>query len=359
MRDRITVTYRITGNDPVAVAEAIRVEQTIEFPNELAPEWIQRDVVGRVESISGDQVCISYDPRVAGGELTQLLNVLWGNVSLFPGVRIIDLALPESITQLFQGPRFGITGLRKHFDAPTRPLITTALKPMGTSSSDLAETARTLALAGFDIIKDDHSLANQPWSTWRERVELVSKAVAEANAITGRKSAYAPSLNLPADQVLSAAKSAAELGAGALLILPGITGFDSMRVIAAESELPIMAHPSMLGSYTISPNEGIAHGILFSKLMRLAGADITIFPNFGGRFSFSQAECLEIRDAAIAPLGEIAPTWISPGGGMSVDRIPEMIDFYGKDTALLIGGALHRGSLRENAQRMAAVVSQY
>ena len=37
MSDRINVTYRIAGNDPAAVAEAIRVEQTIEFPNELAP----------------------------------------------------------------------------------------------------------------------------------------------------------------------------------------------------------------------------------------------------------------------------------------------------------------------------------
>ena len=49
MTDRITVTYRITGNEPAAVAEAIRVEQTIEFPHDLAPEWIQREVVGRVE----------------------------------------------------------------------------------------------------------------------------------------------------------------------------------------------------------------------------------------------------------------------------------------------------------------------
>jgi len=359
MTDRITVVYRITGNDPAAVAEAIRVEQTIEFPHDLAPEWIQHEVVGRVEEISGDQVTILYDPRVAGGELTQLLNVLWGNVSLFPGVRIVDLALPESITALFDGPRYGIEGLRAHFGAATRPLITTALKPMGTSSADFAETAHTLALAGFDIIKDDHSLANQPWSTWRERVTLVSKAVAEANAITGGNSAYAPSLNLPADQVLEAARSAQELGAGALLILPGITGFDSLRVIAKNIELPIMAHPSMLGSYTISPNEGIAHGILFSTLMRLAGADITIFPNFGGRFSFSKQECLEIREAAIAPLGSIAPIWISPGGGMSLERIPEMIDFYGKDTSLLIGGALHRGSLRENADRMAHLVKAY
>jgi ribulose-bisphosphate carboxylase large chain len=59
MSDRIHVTYRITGNDPATVAEAIRVEQTIEFPNELAPAWIQQEVVGRVESIAGEQVCIS------------------------------------------------------------------------------------------------------------------------------------------------------------------------------------------------------------------------------------------------------------------------------------------------------------
>ena len=116
--------------------------------------------------------------------------MLWGNVSLFPGVRIIDLSLPASITELFQGPRFGIAGLRKHFGAETRPLITTALKPMGTSSADLADTARTLALAGFDIIKDDHSLANQPWSTWRERVELVSTAVAEDRKSTRLNSSH-------------------------------------------------------------------------------------------------------------------------------------------------------------------------
>ena len=88
MTDRITVVYRITGNDPAAVAEAIRVEQTIEFPHDLAPEWIQHEVVGRVEEISGDQVTILYDPRVAGGELTQLLNVLWGNVSLLSLIHI-------------------------------------------------------------------------------------------------------------------------------------------------------------------------------------------------------------------------------------------------------------------------------
>ena len=364
--DRIYVTYSYLGEDPKSIADVIRVEQTIEFPYDLAPGWIQDQVVGKIEEItSSDEtnhlITISYNPDVTGGELTQLLNVLWGNASLFPGVKIVDLKLPSSFLDKFKGPRFGISGLRTLFKAESRPLLTTALKPMGSDPATLAEMARTLALAGFDLIKDDHSLANQPWATWKERVTLVSRAVAEANAITGGNSAYAPSLNLPFDQVKDAAHTAKELGAGALLILPGITGFDSLRVLAADDSLalPIQGHPAMLGSLVTSKNEGIAHGIVFGTLMRLAGADISIFPNMGGRFSFSQEQCLEIAKDSRGELGKLKPLFIAPAGGMTLERIPEMINMYGKDTALLIGGALSRGNLADNAARMSEMVRAY
>jgi len=37
---------------------------------------------------------------------------------------------------------------------------------------------------------------------------------------------------------------------------------------------------------------------------------------------------------------------------MSVERVPEMVEFYGRDVVLLIGGELHRGSRRERARAM-------
>jgi len=46
MSDRIVVTYVIQGDSPRTVAEAIAVEQSIEFPPELAPQWIRDEVVG-------------------------------------------------------------------------------------------------------------------------------------------------------------------------------------------------------------------------------------------------------------------------------------------------------------------------
>jgi ribulose-bisphosphate carboxylase large chain len=72
----------------------------------------------------------------------------------------------------------------------------------------------------------------------------------------------------------------------------------------------------------------------------LFGADATIFPNYGGRFSYSPETCLALAGAARLPwhgLRAIAPV---PAGGMSVARVPEMLSVYGEDVILLIGGAL-------------------
>ena len=352
--DRIVVDYRISIGDPKEVAHSIRVEQTIEFPFDLAPEWIQETVVGRIEQISGSDVTISYDPGVAGGGITQLLNVLWGNVSLFPGVRITGLQFPDSYLAGFRGPRFGVDGLRALLKAPAGPLICTAVKPMGTSPQGLGEMAATIARAGFHIIKDDHGLADQPWARWKERTRIIAEYVNQAREEAGTQSLYMPSLNVPADRILDAAHEAKEAGAGALLVLPGVSGFDAMRMLADDHSLglPIMAHPSFLGSNVVNPDQGIDHGILFGTLMRVAGADISIFPNYGGRFSFSPAECAQIKDLCHAPLGELARSWPSPGGGMTLDRLGELTEFYGDDVALLIGGALHRGDLAANSRAM-------
>jgi ribulose-bisphosphate carboxylase large chain len=92
--------------------------------------------------------------------------------------------------------------------------------------------------------------------------------------------------------------------------------------------------------------------------MRLAGADLSVYPNYGGRFSFSREECWDVANALIGPLGDLEPAFPSPGGGMTLDRVEEIVEFYGNDVALLIGGDLHRGdSLVETASRFREAIS--
>ena len=257
--ESIEVDYRISQGRPHEVADAIRVEQTIEFPFDLAPGWIQDEVVGRVVSVQGDILTLAFDPAVARGGLTPLLNLLWGNVSLFPGIRITGLRLPPDLLQTFSGPRYGIPGLRSYFDVPDRALLCTALKPMGLSADELASIAGKLARAGFDIIKDDHGLADQPWAPWRERIRTIADAVHSANSASGSAAVYMPSLNVSSDNLVVAAFEAKDAGAGALLILPGLCGMDAMRSLADDDDLalPIMAHPSFLGSHVINQHHGL------------------------------------------------------------------------------------------------------
>jgi ribulose-bisphosphate carboxylase large chain len=141
------------------------------------------------------------------------------------------------------------------------------------------------------------------------------------------------------------ARRARDAGAGGLLFCPGLAGLDTLRMLADDDALalPILSHPALLGGLGINPTTGLAHGLLFGTLMRLAGADATIFPNVGGRFAFSADECAAIAAAARAPFGALRPIWPVPAGGMRLERVPELVDDYGPDSILLIGGDLHAG----------------
>lgn len=350
--ERFKVVYRLTGDEAEAYAKAqdTCIEQTIEFPADLVTGGDIRDhVLGRIELFQpapsgGFEATISYAVETSGLELTQFLNVLFGNSSLKPGIRVERLELPEGLLQAFKGPRFGRDGLRNLFDAPERPLLCTALKPMGLSAEALAEFAYRFALGGMDAIKDDHGLANQSFAPFKERVERCAEAVARANRETGGNCIYLPNITGLADQVMENARFAKDAGAGGLLISPGLTGFDVMRRIAADDSiaLPVMAHPAFLGSHVTSPDNGLSHHVLFGQIMRLAGADATVFPNYGGRFSFSREECRHVAEGCSVPMGHLKPIVPAPGGGMDLSRIPDMLETYGYDVMFLIGGALHK-----------------
>jgi ribulose-bisphosphate carboxylase large chain len=65
-----------------------------------------------------------------------------------------------------------------------------------------------------------------------------------------------------------------------------------------------------------------------------------VFPNYGGRFGYSPDTCRALARAALDDRHGLRPGVPVPAGGMTTDRVPEMLDFYGADVMLLIGGAL-------------------
>jgi ribulose-bisphosphate carboxylase large chain len=341
MSDRILATYRIAASESEsrARADALAAEQSVEMPvSAIGDKRVLDEIVARVESIrphAGEfDVVLAIATSTTGNEASQLLNMLFGNCSLQPEVSLIDVAFPVGFERAFPGPRFGIEGIRTLTGVQDRPLTCTALKPQGSTLEYLAQLAHTFALAGIDVIKDDHGLANQAYAPFAERVPAVQKAIAEANRETGGRTIYAPTFSGGPGALREQARIAKGEGAALALVAPMLVGIPSFIELQVGLDLPILAHPAFGGAARIAPP------LLLGKLFRLFGADAVIFPNHGGRFSYSRATCMAIANAARAPWGEMKPALPVPAGGMTVERVPEMTAGYGKDAMLLIGGGL-------------------
>jgi ribulose-bisphosphate carboxylase large chain len=334
----LDVIYRVRSDARAiaARARAIAVEQSVEMPVEaIDDEHVLAGIVGRVEAIAQledglFEVRVRLAAETAGEDPGQLLNMLFGNSSLQDDVVLHDVAFPTGLVKSFGGPRHGLADLRRRVGAGRRALTCTALKPQGLPPAGLAALAARFAQGGVDFIKDDHGLADQAYSPFAERLDAVANALA-----SGRLSRYVPSISGDLDQLRRQIAAARNAGLDSVLIAPMIAGLSNMLTLVRENpDIAFIAHPTMAGAARISPH------LLFGKIFRMLGADALVFPNHGGRFGYSPHMCRLLAETALAERDGLRPSVPVPAGGMTRERVAEMLDFYGADVMLLIGGAL-------------------
>ncbi len=343
MTDRLHATYRLRADAATiaARARAIAVEQSVEMPlAAIDSPRILAEVVGVVEQIA-DRGGGMFDVRIGlaaetiGTDAGQLLNMLFGNTSLHPDVTLVSIDLPPALAAVFPGPRLGIAGLRERLRAPRRALTGSALKPQGLDAAALAALAGRFAEGGIDLVKDDHGLADQDAAPFAARVPACAEAVRRAAATTGHPTRYAPSLSGHYGQMRAQLRLAREAGVDTVLIAPMLAGFATVQALAAEfRDVAFLAHPSLGGAARIAPE------VLIGTLFPLVGADAVVFPTFGGRFGYSETTCRRLANAARRPPHGARPALPVPAGGMTLARVPGLLDFYGPDVMLLIGGDL-------------------
>jgi ribulose-bisphosphate carboxylase large chain len=356
----LQVTYRVAcpASSIEQRAEAMALEQSIEMAiGAVTNPWVRDHVAGRVEAVAplaGEpdryEVVIALAAVTVGDNPAQLLSMLFGNVSLQPDVELVAVTLPPPVLAAFAGPSHGSAGLRRITGAGDRALTCTALKPQGAPVAELAELCRRFAGAGIDIIKDDHGIATQSTSPFPDRVAACQRAVASA----GTGALYAPSIVGPPRLVAQQLAIARDHGVRVVLVAPMLCGLPAFWELTREhSDLAFLGHPAFAGSGRIAP------ALLFGRLFRLYGADAVIYPHHGGRFAFSPAECAGIAEAARAPWHDFRTALPVPAGGMSVERVGEMLAFYGSDVMLLISGdLLNSADVAARARRFAEAVRE-
>ncbi len=357
---RMTATYRVRSDAAsiAARAQAIAIEQSVETPlAAILDATVLSDIVGEVQGIREleaglFEVRIGLAVETTGFEAGQLLNMLFGNTSMQEDATLFDAEIPDTMAARFGGPNVGIGGLRTKCGASGRALTCAALKPQGLPPRELASLAGRLAAGGVDFIKDDHGIADQAYSRFADRVRACAQAVRQA----GSGTLYVPNISGSFD--LAAGQIALTMmeGIEAVMVAPMILGVSNFHGLMREfPNMAFFGHPAMAGAARIAPP------LLLGKLFRLFGADVTIYPNYGGRFSYSPETSRAVADAARRDWYGLRRCLPCPAGGMTLDRVPEILDFYGPDTMLLIGGSLlsARDRLTEATAEFVERVARY
>jgi ribulose-bisphosphate carboxylase large chain len=347
---RVTYLVRGAAREIEARAESLLLEQAVELPRAaLRDPGPAARILGRVESIEPAaggryRVTIAHPLLTTAHDPAQLLNVVFGNSSLQPDVVLADVELPDAAFDWLPGPRAGIAGVRALAGVEGRPLLATALKPMGLEPEQLAARCRTFASAGIDLVKDDHGLADHPFCPFESRVEACLRAT------EGSRTVYVPNLIGTPERVVKQLEFARGAGARAVMLSPMLVGLPLLCQLATMTDgLPVFAHPSLAGVFRTQET------VLLGKLFRWYGADAVIFPHAGGRFSFGTETCRSLAATLRAPSSRVRPAFPVPAGGIKMERVEEIVAFYGRDSILLIGGSLYEAG-DELYQRTRALV---
>jgi ribulose-bisphosphate carboxylase large chain len=277
------------------------------------------------------EVMIAHPHRNFGPRIPNLLSAAAGEGPFYcPGILTIkwmDLELPASFLQSFEGPQFGLKGLRERLKVFDRPFWIGVVKPnIGLSPQEFAEIAYQSWRGGLDIAKDDEMLGDMEWSPLSERATAAGKARRRAEEETGHPKMYLASITDEVDRIADLHDQALKGGANAVMVNGIFTGFSAVRVLRRHSELPVMSHFTGTAAFSRLPDFGIS-SLVATRLQRLAGADMIGIAGFGERMKCPDAEVLENIRACIEPWGPIAPVLPIPGGSDWAGTLPKV---YGK-----------------------------
>ncbi|GED68940.1 2,3-diketo-5-methylthiopentyl-1-phosphate enolase [Brevibacillus reuszeri] len=353
---RILVTYLTQAKDLSKKAAAVAVGMTVgswtDLPAakqaELQPYLGEAVSATPLETLANGEtrglITVSYPTRNFTQDIPSLLTGIFGKLSMDGKIKLVDIVFPDSFLAAFPGPKYGIEGLRSRLGAQNRPLLMSIFKScLGLPFDDLKTQFRAQALGGVDLVKDDEIFFADDRAPFLDRIKAFKQIALETEAETGKPVLYAANLTGPVHELGEKAKRAVEAGADCLLFNVLAFGFDALHRLAQDPDVhvPIMAHPALAGAYYPSPDYGIATPLLLGTLMRVAGADLVLFPSPYGNVALDKMEALQLAKNLTTPLVGIRPSFPVPSAGIHPGLVPQLFEDFGLDQIVNAGGGIH------------------
>ncbi|WP_159591727.1 RuBisCO large subunit C-terminal-like domain-containing protein [Chelativorans xinjiangense] len=287
-----------------AAAEVLSVEELepAAAPS-LASAYLQRK--GAAGPCRRASVKIAFPLANIGANLPTLAATAAGNLydlGEVTGLRLVDIALPQTYRDRFERPPLGVSGTRRRLGIGDRPLFGTIIKPnVGMAASEIADLVGLLCEAGVDFIKDDEVCADPDHAPLAERVPAVMRRVRAYRQATGRDVMVAFNITDETDAMRRHAAMVEGEGGSCIMASLNWCGLAALQTLRRSTPLALHGHRNGFGAFSRHPSLGIGFDA-YQALYRLTGVDHMHVHGIGGKFSDSAEEVASAARRCLRPL---------------------------------------------------------
>jgi ribulose-bisphosphate carboxylase large chain len=304
------------------------------------------ELVAHVFSLQGNVAKIAYPIELfEDGNMPNILSSVAGNVfglKALKNLRLLDIQFSKELLDGFQGPAFGIGGIRKLLKVSKRPLVGTIIKPkLGLKTVDHAKVAYDAWVGGCDIVKDDENLSSQIFNPFEARLTKTLESRDRAEKQTGERKVYMINITAETDFMLERAQAVVDQGGEYVMVDILTCGWSALQTLRNQDfKLVIHAHRAGHAAFTKNPVHGIAMKPI-ATVARIIGVDQLHVGTVVGKMSETKSEVLENIDACKAEMGELKPVLPVASGGLHPRLVPALLETFGNDVVIQAGGGIH------------------
>ncbi len=359
----ILVTFVLENTDysPLDAAKLISSAAAGTWVDCWTDQLVDKDATPRARAVNYQKVGtrrVSVDiafphDLVEAGSISSLLSVVTAAITS-TGAKISDMRIPPVLVRTFNGPAFGINGLRDLTNKFGRPLLSATMRPMVGLSPRMYGRAIAEALrGGVDMTCDPTLLHSPPTNTWKERFRFAAEAVQASINDTNEVKFHAANISAATvDQMIERAEYAKDLGLNSVMLESASVGFSAVQQMAewcADNDVFLCA----MGGRALTANALTEH--LSAKLLRFAGCDVvsTGSPLRGGTINRRQVKGVStlltstnpdsVTEAGIMfdqPTFGCKGSFPACGGGHNPWHFPRLLDAMGDDFIIQCGGSV-------------------
>ncbi|MCP5404734.1 MAG: helix-turn-helix domain-containing protein [Pseudomonadaceae bacterium] len=290
---------------------------------------------------------------VEAGSVAGLLSVISASLT-GTHARLLDICIPDVLVRTFDGPVFGIRGLRDTTNKHGRPLLAATVRPLhGLSPRQYGRAAFESLAGGIDMTADPTLLHHIPLNPWRERFRFVAEAVHAAGRDTGEFKTHAVNVTAPTvEQMVERCQWAKDLELATVLVDSASIGWSAMQSLSAWCARNDMVLCAMGGRALAGD---MMSEQLQAKLLRLLGCDVVSTGSplrgnvsnrryVGGVLSALRDDAVSVHPdnghyftQTFAGLNTACP---AVGGGHNPWHFPRLLDAVGDASIIQCGGSV-------------------